>query len=628
MSWGSNSIGFYTSFNIQPSFFLSDGTAGALGTISNGTTNVFASVITGSLGSAYKPLNATNTTTVRSLLHPSTDWPIPSNYVTYGEYSTWGTPVTVSSAYPHPTSYNVGGGVLVLDGSIIYGQLTQAQMLTSTAQSASLAAAISGGLWACSSAPFRSSSIDYGTYWPFYNLATDKTASIAKVTGFYISPNGNQFNLKLDNGNTRRMTAAEFTTRYGYWQGYESQNGMITYLVGNTSSLNPHELGFHLSASLAAGTLNYTSSGDPNGWDTIESGEEGDRVGEGGGDDGGGDITSGGTGYSYSFGGTTQSILIRHNSNFDVFNKKDDWAISFWGSFPTNQTDITTPTYVVSKHIAERYVNEDGTITTQNSEVGSYPFKIGVEANSIFFETSDGTTTTNISHTDTYNDLTFRHFAFNKTGSLYEIWVNGSRVASQSVSYQFNINNQKDILIGNNSFGGTAGLSGYLDEFQLHRTPLSPSEIYSLADTNNVSGSYLQKNDVGYVFYKHGMIVVTDPRPRYQNVLLGDGNITYTTASGYQVDYRSTKVVEEVVALCEIGKEEFLVTSNPSARYTPSENEFQLAGFTMSSSFYPYVTTLGLYNDMGDLLATAKLGSPLKRRSDVDVTIQVKFDID
>ena len=48
----------------------------------------------------------------------------------------------------------------------------------------------------------------------------------------------------------------------------------------------------------------------------------------------------------------------------------------------------------------------------------------------------------------------------------------------------------------------------------------------------------------------------------------------------------------------------------------------------MSSSFYPYVTTLGLYNDMGDLLATAKLGSPLKRRSDVDVTIQVKFDID
>jgi hypothetical protein len=246
----------------------------------------------------------------------------------------------------------------------------------------------------------------------------------------------------------------------------------------------------------------------------------------------------------------------------------------------------------------------------------------------VFFETSDGTSTNRVTSSAQYNDGSYRHFTFNKTGSLYEIWVNGARVASQSVSYPFNINNQKDILIGNDSYGGISAFSGSLDEFRLHREAFTTSEVSSLADNNVISGSYLQKNDVGYVFYKQGMIVVTDPRPRYQNVLLGDGNITYTTSSGYQVDYRSTKVVEEIVALCEIGKEEFLVTSNPSARYTPSENEFQLAEFTTSSSFYPYVTTLGLYNDSGDLLATAKLGSPLKRRNDVDVTIQVKFDID
>ena len=345
----------------------------------------------------------------------------------------------------------------------------------------------------------------------------------------------------------------------------------------------------------------------------------------------------GGTGYAYSFNGAAQSILVRHNSNFDVFNKNDDWAISFWGSLPISQSaigDFSTEKLIVSKYIAERYINEDGTITTQNNEVGSYPFKIGVytkyadtPAGTMFFETSDGTYTTRVTSSAQYNDESYRHYTFNKTGSFYEIWVNGARVASQSVSYPFNINNQKDILIGNDSYGGTSAFSGSVDEFQIHRVGLTSAEIGSLADNNLVSGSYLQKNDVGYVFYKQGMIVVTDPRPRYQNVLLGDGNGSYTNKN-YQVDYRSTKVVEEVVALCEIGKEEFLVTSNPSARYTPSENEFQLAGFTMSSSFYPYVTTLGLYNDMGDLLATAKLGSPLKRRSDVDVTIQVKFDID
>ena len=382
-----------------------------------------------------------------------------------------------------------------------------------------------------------------------------------------------------------------------------------------------------------------------NGTSTVEAPAE--DTGSGGGGSGGSGGSSGvsttsgvgGTGYAYSFSGQNNSILVRHNSNFDVFNKNDDWAVSFWGSLPISQSavgDFSTEKLIVSKHIAERYINEDGTITTQNSEVGSYPFKIGVYTKysdagndgKVFFETSDGTSTNRVTSSAQYNDTAYRHFAFNKTGSLYEIWVNGARVASQSVSYPFNINNQKDILIGNDSYGNEFGFSGSLDDLQLHRTGLTSGEIGSLADNNLVSGSYLQKNDVGYVFYKQGMIVVTDPRPRYQNTLLGDGNITYTTASGYQVDYRSTKVVEEIVALCEIGKEEFLVTSNPSARYTPSENEFQLAGFTMSSSFYPYVTTLGLYNDMGDLLATAKLGSPLKRRSDVDVTIQVKFDID
>lgn len=342
----------------------------------------------------------------------------------------------------------------------------------------------------------------------------------------------------------------------------------------------------------------------------------------------------GSAGYAYVFGGQSQSILVRHNSNFDVFNKNDDWAVSFWASLPPSQSGAETEKLIVSKYIAERYINEDGTITTQNNEVGSYPFKIGVYTSysdvngKVFFETSDGNTTTRITSSAQYNDGSYRQYSFNKTGSLYEIWVNGSRIASQSVSYGFNINNQKDVLIGNDSYGGASGFSGSIDEFRLHRTTLTPSEVSSLADNNVVSGSYLQKNDVGYVFYKQGMIVVTDPRPRYQNVLLGLGDISYDNDHSFQVDYRSTKVVEEVVALCEIGKEEFLVTSNPSARYSTSESEVQLAEFTTSSAFYPYVTTIGLYNDNGELLATAKLGSPLKRRSDVDVTIQIKFDID
>ena len=508
-----------------------------------------------------------------------------------------------------------------MDGVTVFGGTSSiAGIIGDTAASASLAAAISGGLWAASSNNYFSSPTDYSVYYPFVNRNTSVTSSLAKITGFQF-PGAGIVTLLFENNTVTFEASANLIPSYGAsYAGEMTAPERLVYLIGDTSSLNPNELGYPLSSSLSAGTFGYVSPVGP----------------QSGGGGGGISTTSGvgGTGYAYTFGGQSQSILVRHNSNFDVFNKNDDWGISFWASLPPSQSGTDTEKLIVSKHIAERYINEDGTITTQNSEVGSYPFKVGVYTSysdvngKVFFETSDGTSTNRVTSSAQYNDGSYRHFAFNKTGSLYEIWVNGARVASQSVSYQFNINNQKDILIGNDSYGGTSAFSGSIDEFQIHRTTLTPAEIGSLADNNSVSGSYLQKNDVGYVFYKQGMIVVTDPRPRYQNVLLGLGDISYDNDHNFQVDYRSTKVVEEVVALCEIGKEEFLVTSNPSARYTPSENEFQLAGFTMSSSFYPYVTTLGLYNDMGDLLATAKLGSPLKRRSDVDVTIQVKFDID
>ena len=573
MSWTTTSIGYFTTDSENLS-------------VGNGGT--FLGVQSGS-----KSLNVNLPLTLDDIFSPS---------------------VVVSASRTHHDN-------LVLDGITLYGgELSNAAVVADTAASASLAAAISGGLWAASSNNYFSSSTDYSVYYPFVNRNTGVTSSLARVTGFQF-PGSGVVTLLFENNTVTFEALANLIPSYGVsYAGEMTAPERLVYLIGDTSSLNPNELGYPLSSSLSAGTFGYISPVGP----------------QSGGGGGGISTTSGvgGTGYAYVFGGQSQSILVRHNSNFDVFNKRDNWGISFWASLPPSQSGTDTEKLIVSKHIAERYINEDGTITTQNSEVGSYPFKVGVYTSysdvngKVFFETSDGTSTNRVTSSAQYNDGSYRHFAFNKTGSLYEIWVNGARVASQSVSYPFNINNQKDILIGNDSYGGISAFSGSLDEFRLHREALTTSEVSSLADNNVISGSYLQKNDVGYVFYKQGMIVVTDPRPRYQNVLLGDGNITYTTSSGYQVDYRSTKVVEEIVALCEIGKEEFLVTSNPSARYTPSENEFQLAEFTTSSSFYPYVTTLGLYNDSGDLLATAKLGSPLKRRNDVDVTIQVKFDID
>jgi len=568
MAWNSTSIGYFTTeFE-----YLSAGNGGT-----------FLAVQSGS-----KTLNTTSPLTLDDIFSPS---------------------VVVSASRTH---YDT----LVLDGVTLYGgELSNAAIVSDTVASASLSAAISGGLWAVSSINYFSSSTDYNVYYPFVNRNTGVTSSIAKVTGFSF-PGSGIVNLLFENNNVTFQQSSTLASTYGASYASEMEGPeRLVYLVGDTSSLNPNELGYPLSASLSSGVFSYSSP-----------------VLAGGG--GGISRTSGvgSTGYGYVFGGQSQSILIRHNSNFDILNSYDNWSVSFWSSLPSYQPGSNSEQLIVSKQVAESYPNSYGNIVTRNNQAAAYPFKIGVYTDNsvddgkIFFETSDGKKTTRITSSAAYNDGSYRQYTFNKTGSLYEIWVDGTRISSQSVSYT-NINNQHDILIGNNTYGGGNAFSGSIDEFRIRRTSLSSNEIESLSDTNVVSGSFLQKNYAGYVFYKQGMIVVTDPRPRYQNMFLGNGNWDYTNKS-FQLDYRATKVVEEVSILCELGKGEFNVSSNPSLRLTSNDNDPRLKSMITGSDFRPYVTQVGLYNDSGDLLAIAKLGSPLKKRQDVDVTINVKFDID
>ena len=341
----------------------------------------------------------------------------------------------------------------------------------------------------------------------------------------------------------------------------------------------------------------------------------------------------GSTGYSYTFNGNNQSILIRNNSNFDSLNAYDDWSVSFFANIPSEQPGTGSEQLIVTKNAVFSYPNDAGIIVSQNGEASAYPFKIGVytiygggDAGKVFFETSDGIVTTRLTSSATYNDGLYRQYTFNKTGSTYEMWVNADCVASQSVSYT-STNNQHDILIGNNTYSGSSAFSGSIDEFRIRRSALSESEIISLSDTDEVTSTFLQKKYAGYVFYKDGIIVITDPRERYQNMFLGDGNWDYTNKP-FQLNYRATKTIEEISILCELNMDEFNVSSNPSLRLTSNQSDPRLKPMVTGSDFRPYVTQIGLYNDSGDLLAIAKLGSPLKKRQDVDVTINVKFDID
>ena len=341
-----------------------------------------------------------------------------------------------------------------------------------------------------------------------------------------------------------------------------------------------------------------------------------------------------GIGNTYNFE-QTRSIQIRHQSHFNVLNKNDDWAVSFGATIPPSQSVAGRQIFsLVQKRNTLTYIDDAGLEQVKSDGSGEYPFDISfyselhpTSPGHIFVKASDGKSVLNFSSSTAYNDGTHHKYTLNKSSDYIYLYVDGTLDTSASYSFRGNVNNDRDILIGSRNVENTeANFSGSLSEFRIHRTALPISQIQSLADTSP-SGSALQRKEVGYVFYKQGMIITSDPRYRYQNIFLGNGDWNYTNRD-YELKYRATKQVEEVSILCEIKRNEYNVSSNASLRVGGTDDDSRLLNMVTGSDFRPYITQIGLYNDNGELLALGKLGSPLKKRRDVDVTINVKFDID
>ena len=348
-----------------------------------------------------------------------------------------------------------------------------------------------------------------------------------------------------------------------------------------------------------------------------------------------------GVGNLYNFNNSS-SIQIKHREHFNVLNKNDDWAVSFWAIIPPSQSlDGRTQQGLVQKRNTYTYIDDAGLEQVKSQGTGQYPFDISfyTELDStspghIFVRASDGISTLNFSSSNAYNDGEAHEYVLNKTNSEIALWVDGTKEVSASYSFKGIVTNDRDILIGARGITETNGFfSGSMAQFRIHRTSLTADEITSLSngstEENSIydAGTALQRKEVGYIFYKQGMIIVSDPRPRYQNVFLGDGNWNYI-GRNFELKYRATKQVEEFSILCEIKRDEYNVSSNPSLRIDGTDTDTRLMNMVTGSDFRPYITQIGLYNDNGDLLAIGKLGSPLKKRQDVDVTINVKFDLD
>ena len=89
------------------------------------------------------------------------------------------------------------------------------------------------------------------------------------------------------------------------------------------------------------------------------------------------------------------------------------------------------------------------------------------------------------------------------------------------------------------------------------------------------------------------------------------------------ISLKNEHVIYETEIKCVVGENEFNYSQNPTLQ-TGSFGE--LKEIALSPEFTPYVTTIGLYNDAGELLMVAKLAQPLPLSSTTDTVFIIKID--
>lgn len=356
--------------------------------------------------------------------------------------------------------------------------------------------------------------------------------------------------------------------------------------------------------------------------------------------------TSQSSGVSSYLGGGYYKVEQPTNFNF---SGRTSFAFSFWLNIPPTQSNLTqTYNSIFDKQTTREFIVKDrqtkvvsqienhSDLTTVYGGATNYPFDIKIYnqtadsigyKHKIEFSQKSGNVLLSVT-SSAISSSVWNHIVCQKSSSYYQIWVNGVLSGQVSGSITSNTSNENNFYIGGN--GTQSGsFTGYLDEIRIYNKGLTSEQITYLGNNSFEAGYAYQTSRIGNVFYKHGMIVVSDPRPKYWNAFLGKtGNFDFDgTNYGFTGSFRSTTTLYEYEVICKIRKSEFNFTQNWTVRKDKNNDSREVDDYVTSSFFNPYITTIGLYNDNYDLVAIGKLSSPLEKRDDVDMNIIVRWDI-
>ena len=267
-----------------------------------------------------------------------------------------------------------------------------------------------------------------------------------------------------------------------------------------------------------------------------------------------------------------------------------------------------------------------------------FPFEIYMKNNTLYFDRNDGTKKLSINYAIGGAGVN-SHILCQKSASKMHIYLNGELKAEGDSTLQGPTRNRANLYIGSKGAQSKPDSSFTNDQFRYFNGNLSNINIWENSFTSNmitkISESVNASPYVGNIFYKTGFATIT--HPNYHSILgsLGIGDMAIE--SDFAVDssintgiskleFQGTHKIREWEYQCTIDQHEFNATTNISARKSNSSNNSELADFTTSSLFKPYITTIGLYDEHNNLLVVGKLNQPIKTSNETDTTFIIRWD--
>lgn len=205
--------------------------------------------------------------------------------------------------------------------------------------------------------------------------------------------------------------------------------------------------------------------------------------------------------------------------------------------------------------------------------------------------------------------------------SSASLWNNGS-----SVSDAFQLTGSKEYVINipQSTFGEEVRPTSFLLTAPLYSTE-------SLVDDGNGNITPINSTGsiVGNIFYKTGIAIIAQTTSSLSSSILSGNGLYLTTGSQLTIKFDATQTIYEHQILCIMDAGDFNYSSNPSIFSTGSvvSGSTGVIALFSSGTLRPYMTSVGAYNELGQLLVIGKFPKPVKRVVDSQQTVVLRFDI-